>query len=57
MNRIICSVIEDSDALQSINADAFGSLYNLGKLLVQVSIYFFLIISNKKKKKNSHVTL
>ncbi|MCP9264464.1 Follicle-stimulating hormone receptor [Dirofilaria immitis] len=27
-------VIEDSDALQSINADAFGSLYNLGKLSV-----------------------
>ncbi|KAL3985914.1 Leucine rich repeat family protein [Acanthocheilonema viteae] len=27
-------VIEDSDALQSINADAFCNLYNLGKLSV-----------------------
>lgn len=44
IERRICRVIEDSDALQSINADAFGSLNNLGKLLVQVSINFFLII-------------
>uniref|UniRef100_A0A1I7VXG2 F-box protein n=1 Tax=Loa loa TaxID=7209 RepID=A0A1I7VXG2_LOALO len=29
-------VIEDSDALQSVDADAFGNLYNLGKLLVQI---------------------
>uniref|UniRef100_A0A1I8ERG9 G_PROTEIN_RECEP_F1_2 domain-containing protein n=1 Tax=Wuchereria bancrofti TaxID=6293 RepID=A0A1I8ERG9_WUCBA len=32
-------VIEDSDALQSINADAFGNLYNLGKLCTCRMIY------------------
>lgn len=33
-------VIEDSDALQSIDADAFGKLYSLGKLLVFIPVKY-----------------